>query len=272
MTVTNVQSGTLAVGDPIYGPGIKVGTTISAFGTGNGTTGTYTLGLSQTAKSQILSTAIPVVQGQTNRVPEPPAANYVVMWALSRERLETNVDKSADAKFTGTINGSVMTITNVFHGSISVGSPVYGIGVVRPSRVTALGTGTGGLGTYTVAPPQSLLVPQVLSCGTTRYLQPTLVTMQLDVHGPSSADLAQTISTMWRDDYAVQQFATSGFDVVPCYADDPKQGPFVNDQQQVEDRWMIDAVVQANIIVIVGQEYADTIQVDLIDVDAAYPP
>ena len=48
LTVTTIRSGTLSVGDFIYGNGIAAGTTISAFGTGSSSNpGTYTLSVSQ---------------------------------------------------------------------------------------------------------------------------------------------------------------------------------------------------------------------------------
>ncbi|NBT27672.1 MAG: hypothetical protein EBT09_14260, partial [Actinobacteria bacterium] len=43
LTVTAMTSGTLRVGDTVYGPGIAAGTTIIGLGTGTGSTGTYTL-------------------------------------------------------------------------------------------------------------------------------------------------------------------------------------------------------------------------------------
>jgi uncharacterized phage protein gp47/JayE len=51
MTVTAVASGTLAVGQTVTGAGLLPGTVITAFGTGAGGTGTYTLGKSQTVAS-----------------------------------------------------------------------------------------------------------------------------------------------------------------------------------------------------------------------------
>jgi len=271
LTVTKVQYGTLAVGDVVTGPGLLPGTIIQSFGNATGTTGTYNISQSQTVASQILATGVPVLQGQVNRVPETAAADYVVMWPLRRERLETNVDTTADAKFTGTISGTTLTITNVFHGSLKVGSPLYGVGIAAGSQVLKFIGGTGGLGTYLITPSQNIS-SQVISAGTQQYLQPTLLTMQLDVHGPNSAENAQIISTMMRDDYAVEFFAATGYDVVPCYADDPKQIPFINGEAQYENRWIVEAVLQANIVVVAGQQYADSVIIGLIDVDERYPP
>lgn len=51
LTVTAVTSGTLEVGQTIYGAGVTTGTTITALGTGTGGVGTYTVSVSQTVAS-----------------------------------------------------------------------------------------------------------------------------------------------------------------------------------------------------------------------------
>lgn len=271
LTVNNVKTGTINVGDPIVGPSILPGILIRQFLTGSGTTGTYMLSQSQTIGVQVLATGVPVIQGQVNRVAESPAADFVVMWPTGRTRLETNVDLSADAKFVGVIDGNTMVITQVVTGRLQIGSTLFGVGIANGTKVISILSGTGGIGEYLVVPPQTVS-NRIISAGATTYLQPTQVNVQLDVHGPNSSDNAQIISTMFRDDYAVQQFATSGYDVVPFYADDPKQIPFVNDQQQYETRWVIDAAMQANQVVVAPQQYADSVNVTLINVDETYPP
>jgi hypothetical protein len=65
LTVSNVASGTLQVGQTLYGPGIAAGTTITAVGTGTGGTGTYTVSVSQTVSSASLTgaSASPTITG-----------------------------------------------------------------------------------------------------------------------------------------------------------------------------------------------------------------
>jgi hypothetical protein len=221
----------------------------------------------------ILPAGIEVIRGQDNRVPEPAAPNFVQMTPIFRQRLATNVDTYLDAVFTGSIAGNLMTITAVnpnFTGQLSVGSTIFGVGVTAGTIVTALGTGTGGLGTYTVSPSQTI-ASEVLAAGTTSAMQETTVTIQIDVHGPASADNAQIISTLFRDTYAVDQFALSGFDITPLYASDPRQIPFFNGEQQVEERWIVDAVIQANPTVVTAQDFADQIAVGIVNVTATYP-
>ena len=56
LDVTAVSSGTLAVGDIVYGAGVSPITKITALGTGTGGTGTYTVSVSQTRTSTTLYT------------------------------------------------------------------------------------------------------------------------------------------------------------------------------------------------------------------------
>jgi hypothetical protein len=193
----------------------------------------------------VLPLGIEVVEALDNLVPEPKSADHVLMNKPMFARLSTNVDTFSDVAFTGSISGNTLTVTAVQFGNIAVGQVLFGVGVVAGTSISALGTGSGGAGTYSVTSAQTV-ASTMLAAGSETLMQPTRVTVQLDVHGPNSADNAQTISTLFRDDYAVQQFLTSGFDVVPCYADDPRSVPFQNGEQQWETRYVVDAVMQVN--------------------------
>jgi len=63
--------------------------------------------------------------------------------------------KSA-AAFTGSISTTTLTVTAVSAGILAVGSIVAGTGVTSGTYITALGTGTGGAGTYTVNHSQTV--------------------------------------------------------------------------------------------------------------------
>jgi len=63
---------------------------------------------------------------------------------------------SAAARFTAAIAGATMTVSAVASGTIAVGQTVGGAGVAPGTVITALGTGAGGTGTYTVAPSQTV--------------------------------------------------------------------------------------------------------------------
>lgn len=218
----------------------------------------------------ILPDGIEVVAGQDNRVPEPSVPDFVTMTPIMQTRLETNVDSYQDVSFTASIAGNTMTVSAVAFGSLAVGQTVFGVNVADGTKIIALGSGVGGIGTYTISQAQTVASEKMAS-GSKIFLQPTKIVVQLDVHGPNSADNSQTISTLFRDDFAVQAFKASGFDVTPLYVTDPRQLPFTNENQQTENRWVIDAHMQANPTIRAPQEFADQLDITLIEIEAAYP-
>lgn len=60
------------------------------------------------------------------------------------------------ASVTGSISGTTLTVSAVSSGTVAVGDLVSGTGVAGGTYVTALGTGTGGAGTYTVNNSQTV--------------------------------------------------------------------------------------------------------------------
>jgi hypothetical protein len=199
----------------------------------------------------ILPAGVSVVEGQDNRIPEPASPNFVVMTPILRNGLSTPVDDNFDAVFTGAIAGATMTISAVQSGALAVGSTIFGAGVAANTMVTALGTGTGGIGTYTVSPAQTV-GSETLAAGTRDALLATEVTIQLDVHSDdvaTASDMAQTIATLMGDAFAVEFFTASYPGITPLYADTPRQMPFINDQNQSETRWVVGAHLQANQVV-----------------------
>ena len=60
------------------------------------------------------------------------------------------------AVVTGSISGTTLTVTAVTNGVLAAGSFISGTGVTAGTYITALGTGTGGAGTYTVSAAQTV--------------------------------------------------------------------------------------------------------------------
>lgn len=200
---------------------------------------------------------VEVVLGEQNRVAEPSGQDFLVFTPMFRNRIATNIDTYVDVTFVGSISGNQLTITSSpTLQNLQVGSPIYGTNVAPGTVITALGTGVGGNGTYTVTPQQT--VPSdLIASGQTTFDQPTQITIQIDVHGPNSPDTAQTVSTLFRDQYGVDAMGGVPGIVCPLYADDPKEVPFMNAEQQFETRWIVEAVIQVNQTVTVsGQQFA----------------
>jgi hypothetical protein len=103
-------------------------------------------------------------------------------------------------------------------------------------------------------------------------LEKVMATVQIDVHGPLAADNAQIIETLFRSDWAVDLFATYGFDLAPLYIGQRKQIPFLDGEQQIETRWTMDACLECNPVVTNTQDFAASIEVEIVEVDATYPP
>lgn len=120
LTVSSMKSGTLAVGQQLFAVGVLQETVITALGTGTGGTGTYTLGLSQTIASSQMYTSSP------------------------------------GAIVTASMAGTTMTITAVSSGTLYVGQTIQGAGIATQTIITALGTGSGGTGTYTINNSQTI--------------------------------------------------------------------------------------------------------------------
>jgi len=57
---------------------------------------------------------------------------------------------------TASIATTTMTVTGVTSGSLAVGQEISGTGVTAGTTITALGTGTGNVGTYTVSASQTV--------------------------------------------------------------------------------------------------------------------
>ncbi len=114
LTVTAITNGTITANQALFGVGVTQETVITALGTGTGGVGTYTINLSQTVSSEQMNSA------------------------------------TVGAIVTGSISGTTLTVSAVTSGTLYVGQTIQGSGVTVQTIITALGTGTGGAGTYTV--------------------------------------------------------------------------------------------------------------------------
>jgi hypothetical protein len=120
LTVTAITNGTIAAGQSLFGVGVTSETVITALGSGTGGIGTYTINLSQSV--------------------------------ASRQMNSTTVG----ARVTGSISTTTLTVTAVASGTLFIGQTIQGTGVTALTIITAFGTGTGGVGTYTVSTSQTV--------------------------------------------------------------------------------------------------------------------
>ena len=67
------------------------------------------------------------------------------------------------------------------------------------------------------------------------------VDIQIDAYGPNALSWTTMLSTLLRDDTGCVALAPT---CQPLYADDPKQMPLIDAEQQYEKRWSLDAAFQ----------------------------
>mgnify|MGYP001595558726 CR=1 FL=1 len=108
-----------------------------------------------------------------------------------------------------------------------------------------------------------------IGVGTKAVMQPTKYTVQIDCYGPLSSDWATIITAMWRDTYGCEQLAP--YNMQPLQADNPAQMALVDGEDEYEQRWMITAELQANPVIVVAQEFADSVKIGIVNVEATYP-
>ena len=213
--------------------------------------------------ASILPASVAIVTAQQNRVAEPSSPDFVVMTPIRFTRLRTNIYAFQDAKLFGGISGTVLTVSSLASGTIGVGTTLFGVNVVPGTSIVGLGTLPG---LWLVTPAQQVPPGTVMSGGTETRTQGAELVVQLDFHSADTSnagDMAQTTSTMFRSDYAFEQFANQSphYDVTPFLADDPRQMPFINESQQYEWRWVVEARMQMNQVVSIAVPAADSVQV-----------
>lgn len=70
-----------------------------------------------------------------------------------------------DAAVTGSITTNQLTVSAVTSGALAVGSALAGDNTTPGTTVLAFGTGTGGIGTYTVSISQTALSAEIIATG-----------------------------------------------------------------------------------------------------------
>lgn len=100
--------------------------------------------------------------------------NFGIGTVTPAAQLHVSGNTNQTATFTASITGTTLDVTAVSSGTLNVGDIVYGTGGVAPiTKITALGTGTGGTGTYTVS------VSQTVSSGTMYTASGTAATIRI---------------------------------------------------------------------------------------------
>jgi hypothetical protein len=88
-----------------------------------------------------LENALPLVEGGAKKMPGTYFGGATAL---------------GGSMFTGSIATTTLTVTAVNYGVLQVGQTVVGVGVASGTTITAFGTGTGGIGNYTISHSQTV--------------------------------------------------------------------------------------------------------------------
>ena len=169
LNISNLVAGTVSIGSQVFGLGVLPGTIITG-----GSGFSWTVNNSQNIVSETFDT-------------DPP---YCI--------------------FTGSIASAgspvvvTLTVTAVSYGSLSIGTTIIGAGIPTNTIITALGTGTGGTGTY------------ILSGGSLTVSSETMYAEQFSIMPSTDGAFAGGVVVDVNDNYFIynrpqsQQFAVSG--------------------------------------------------------------
>lgn len=145
--------------------------------------------------------------------------------------------------------------------------------VAMPTGATLEMTSLTDVGLSTTDAPPSGWVPGASNPGLLTLRRSEEWVCQLDFYGPGASDAARLVNLLVRSDYAFATFVAQTPEVLaPLYATPSKQLPFINDSNQYEPRWMFEFHAQYNPVVEIPQDFATSLEVTPVNVDARFPP
>lgn len=99
--------------------------------------------------------------------------------------------------------------------------------------------------------------------------QQSEVSIQLDFFGSGAQSRMAQFVTLWRDSYAFDWFKAANLPVSPLYATERRQVQFINESDNFEQRWTVEALLQTSQSVTLSVETAiNPGTFNLIEVDA----
>ena len=161
--------------------------------------------------------------------------------------------------FITSVLGSGVQVVRGLGNRVPAPLPQFGFVVITPIYQERLAYNED---TYTVASGIPPPAPTQLS-----VRMSTRIDIQIDCYGPNSGSWAAMLAALWKDDYACDLMVNSQ----PLYADDIRMIPLVDSEEQFEERWSLTATAQYNPVVTPAQTFGDIAEIDLVNVQEAYP-
>lgn len=119
------------------------------------TTGVMCNGINQVIINMVQSENTPIVMNFPYDVTGVSFEGTIEFPPTTTVDLSTCITVGNIINCIGSIAGNILTVASISDGAIAVGSMIVGVNVLPQTFVTALGTGSGGTGTYTVNQQQT---------------------------------------------------------------------------------------------------------------------
>ena len=91
---------------------------------------------------------------------------------------------------------------------------------------------------------------------------PKRLAIQADFYGDSAGDWCAVVKTAWRTAWAVSQFP---YGIAPLYCDDGSESPLITGEEQYKRRWTMMLQLQYNPILVVPQQSANVLKMNIVD-------
>jgi hypothetical protein len=115
----------------------------------------------------LTSNLVPTIVGQlgttTGQVGITDNGTYVYI-TDGTNRYCWRIGNPSNAVFTATISGTTLTVTAMTNGVITTGQSLFGLLVTPGTVITGYGTGSGGVGTYTLNISQTITNAETMNC------------------------------------------------------------------------------------------------------------
>lgn len=106
---------------------------------------------------------------------------------------------AAGPLFTGAIAGTTLTVSAFASGApLTIGQTLFGAGITAGTTITALGTGTGGTGTYTVSTSQTVGSESMGAAAANQFAPGLSTTLQLSQNYGSAPNLWIAFDASWQ--------------------------------------------------------------------------
>lgn len=119
-----------------------------------------------------------------------------------------------------------------------------------------------------IATNETIYVDPGASVGTRKVQSQSKLMLQVDCYGELAANWSIALTRLFRDPFGCKELAPI---CEPLYATVARMMPLVNGSMQYERRYMFEAFVQYNPVITVSQEFADSLNLTLLNVDKVYP-